>query len=203
MAVEVELYPNGAAYYLPAARTGQPVPMLTEFDPIIRFTVWRGPDPDPSLMPNLDTTGLRKTASGFVGGDRHGEPHDGRDAATRCPSRGERPHDDVLGAASYTVLEITRDRGVPIVLAAAILILLGLLPALYTSRRKVWVRAEPHAEGAMLKVGGFALQRKPQFEEEFAKLVDAVVRAPGGELATPPAGNANERKQTNEKVGSR
>jgi hypothetical protein len=31
----------------------------------------------------------------------------------------------------------------------------------------------------VLKVGGFALQRKPQFDEEFSKLVDAMARAAG------------------------
>jgi cytochrome c biogenesis protein len=77
----------------------------------------------------------------------------------------------------YSVLQVTRDVGVPIVLLAAILLLLGLLPALYTSRRKLWVRAEPVDGGTLLKVGGFALQRKAQFEEEFAKVVDAIVRA--------------------------
>ena len=41
------------------------------------------------------------------------------------------------------------------------------------SRRKVWVRAEPAGDGAVLKVGGFALQRKPQFEDEFARLLEA------------------------------
>ena len=82
----------------------------------------------------------------------------------------------------------------PIVLIAAILILLGLLPALYTSRRKVWVRAEPSDDGAVLKVGGFALQRKPQFEDEFAKLVDAMTKAAGG---------APEASPDKEKVGSR
>jgi cytochrome c biogenesis protein len=66
-----------------------------------------------------------------------------------------------------------------LVLLAAILVLLGLLPALYTSRRKVWVRAEPNGTGTVLKVGGFALQRKPQFDEEFSKLVDAMARAAG------------------------
>jgi cytochrome c biogenesis protein len=71
---------------------------------------------------------------------------------------------------------------VPIVLLAAILILVGLLPALYTSRRKVWVRAEPAGtgEGSVLKVGGFALQRRPQFEDEFAKLLDALTDEAGG-----------------------
>src|SRR5262249_19543599 len=82
----------------------------------------------------------------------------------------------------YSVLLITRDAGVPIVLLGAILILLGLLPALYTSRRKVWVRAEPSAEGTTLSVGGFALQRKTQFEEEFAKLVTDLEDAPRPEV---------------------
>ena len=78
-------------------------------------------------------------------------------------------------------LQVSRDRGVPLVLLAAILVLLGLLPALYTSRRKIWVRAEPNGNGTVLKVGGFALQRKPQFDEEFSKLVDAMARAAGGD----------------------
>jgi cytochrome c biogenesis protein ResB len=69
-----------------------------------------------------------------------------------------------------------------IVLAAAILLLMGLLPALYTSRRKVWVRAEPRHEGSVLKVGGFALQRKEQFETEFDALVDALDLSAGEEV---------------------
>ena len=75
---------------------------------------------------------------------------------------------------------------------AAILVLLGLLPALYTSRRKVWVRAESNGSGTVLKVGGFALQRKTQFEDEFAKLVDAMARAADG----PPV-------REKERVGTR
>ena len=47
--------------------------------------------------------------------------------------------------------------GEPLVLAAAILILAGLLPALYSSRRKVWVRADPDGDGAVLRVGGLAM----------------------------------------------
>jgi cytochrome c biogenesis protein len=79
----------------------------------------------------------------------------------------------------YSVFQVTRDAGVSVVLLAAILVLVGLLPALYTSRRKVWVRAEADGRGTVLKVGGFALQRKTQFEEEFAKLTAALVRESG------------------------
>jgi hypothetical protein len=34
----------------------------------------------------------------------------------------------------------------------------------------------------VVQIGGFALQRKTQFEEEFARLVQAVTEAAGGEV---------------------
>ncbi len=176
MAVEVELYPDGRAYYLQLT-TGRAVPMTTEFDPVIRFSVWRGPITDPSPA-TLDTTFMKKTASGIVGGGRTSSLENGRPVDPGAKAEGLSLSFVNLG--HYTVLQVSRDRGVPVVLAAAILILIGLLPALYTSRRKVWVRAEPKGTGAVLKVGGFALQRKPQFEEEFTKLVEALTRAAGG-----------------------
>ena len=76
----------------------------------------------------------------------------------------------------YSVLLISRDVGIPVVLAAAILVLVGLIPSLYVSRRKVWIRAEAAPGGALVKIGGFSLQRKDSFEEEF----DRIVRAIGG-----------------------
>src|SRR5262249_57100542 len=80
----------------------------------------------------------------------------------------------------YSTFQISHDATVPWVLAAAILIVLGLLPALHISRRKVWVRARPDGTGSILQVGGFALQRKDRFDEEFASLVDDVTAAAGG-----------------------
>jgi cytochrome c biogenesis protein len=71
----------------------------------------------------------------------------------------------------YTRLQISRDTTVPFVLGAAILILVGLIAAMYSSRRKVWVRADARDGGTVLQVGGFALQRKDRFEEAFPKLV--------------------------------
>ena len=76
------------------------------------------------------------------------------------------------GLRQYTVLQVSRDRGVKILAVAAVLILVGLLASLYTSRRRVWVRARPGGRGSVLEVGGFALQRQTQFEDEFARLVD-------------------------------
>jgi cytochrome c biogenesis protein ResB len=89
---------------------------------------------------------------------------------------------DVPEQRRNTTLQISHDATVPWVLAAAILIVLGLLPALYISRRKVWVRARPEGTGSSVQVGGFALQRKDRFDEEFASLVEAVTTAAGGAI---------------------
>jgi cytochrome c biogenesis protein ResB len=72
----------------------------------------------------------------------------------------------------------------------------GLIPALYVSRRKVWVRAEAAPGGALVKIGGFALQRKDSFENEF----DAIVRA----VAAPSsaAQPTSERPGPEERVGT-
>jgi cytochrome c biogenesis protein len=71
----------------------------------------------------------------------------------------------------YSVFQIASDPGTPVILAAAILILVGLIPALYSSRRRVWVRAHSDAGGARVEVAGQALQRKAAFEEEFKAFV--------------------------------
>ena len=50
------------------------------------------------------------------------------------------------------------------------------------SRRKLWVTAEADGAGTLLKVGGFALQRRSQFEEEFSRLVRELERVPEGRV---------------------
>ena len=195
LAVEVELYPDSRAFFDQLLNGATP-PMVTEFNPIIQFTVWRGPITDLSLNATDDafTRFMQKGPTSIVGGGQTASLSTGKLLTPGAPTEGLTLSFPDL--RQYTVLEVTRDRGVPIVLAAAILILIGLLPALYTSRRKVWVRAEANGTGTVLKVGGFALQRKPQFDEEFSKLVEAMTKAAGGGASPADTG---ER----EKVGSR
>jgi cytochrome c biogenesis protein len=76
----------------------------------------------------------------------------------------------------YSVFQVASDPGAPVALAAAVLTLVGLIPALYSSRRRVWVRAAPDAAGARLEVAGQALQRSAAFEEEFEALVRSLDR---------------------------
>lgn len=71
----------------------------------------------------------------------------------------------------YTVLTLARDPGVPIVGVAAGMILLGLIPSLYVTRRRVWLRATPAAEGGVrVELAGLALQGKMAFVDEFKEL---------------------------------
>jgi cytochrome c biogenesis protein len=76
----------------------------------------------------------------------------------------------------YSVFQVASDPGIPLVLAAAVLILVGLIPALYSSRRRVWVRVAPLGDAARLEVAGQALQRRGAFEEEFRALVSELDR---------------------------
>jgi len=91
----------------------------------------------------------------------------------------------------YTVLTLARDRGVPVVGAAAGLILLGLLPSLYVRRRRVWVRAEPAPGGTRVELAGLALQGRLAFTAEFERLAGEVRAALGAPLSparAPAAG---------------
>lgn len=57
-------------------------------------------------------------------------------------------------------------------LLGALLMLVGLVPALYAYRRRVWIRAEAGPDGGTLvTVAGRAFQRPQAFEDEFADLV--------------------------------
>jgi cytochrome c biogenesis protein len=76
----------------------------------------------------------------------------------------------------YSVVTLARDPGVPVVGAGAALVLLGLIPSLYVTRRRVWVQATPTPDGARVELAGLALQGKAAFEDELARLAAEVER---------------------------
>jgi cytochrome c biogenesis protein len=101
------------------------------------------------------------------------------------------------GLKQYSVLTLARDPGVPVVAVAAGLLLLGLVPSLYVTRRRVWVRAAPDgAGGTRVELAGLALQGKPAFEGELARLAAQVERGSGGRKPGPPEdrGTLNDAK---------
>jgi cytochrome c biogenesis protein len=76
----------------------------------------------------------------------------------------------------YSVVTLASDPGVPIVGLGAALILLGLIPSLYVTRRRVWVRATPTPGGSRVELAGLALQGKGAFAGELARLAGEVER---------------------------
>jgi len=186
MAVDLELWPDGRGFLFPG------MPMFDANAPLIRYRIWEGKLLDPSKA-SLDTRFMHVTHQGFMWMDSvvdldrgciAGGPASGQVTGAACPE-GVDPALTLSFTAlpHYSVLQVSKDVGVPIVLGAAILIVLGLLAALYTSRRKLWVRADADGEGSRLIFGGLALQRRAQFEGEFARAADAVVAAAGGPMA--------------------
>jgi cytochrome c biogenesis protein len=175
--LELELWPNLNAY-LEGLRTGDFPPAFEESAPFMFYTAWRGDlHADlPRTSASLDTADMRKWKRSLVG---RGQTVD---VATGDPVSPQAPGLSISfpELRQYTVLQVSRDRGVPLMLTAAILVLVGLLPALYGYRRKVWVRAEPDGAGSALEVAGFALQHRTRFEGEFALLVEEI--APSQEL---------------------
>jgi cytochrome c biogenesis protein len=198
VAIQFELYPDSVAY-LNGLLSGTPQPMTEANAPFMRYSVWKGKLTDPSLT-DLDTRFMRQTSSGGIGQGWTVDLANGcvasgdvssdlpaQVARTACPN-GEAPPPFTMSfpeLRQYTRLQISRDTTVPFVLGAAILILAGLIAAMYSSRRKVWVRAEARDAGSVLQVGGFALQRKDRFEEAFPKLVDDLAEAAARTPAEP------------------
>ncbi len=79
--------------------------------------------------------------------------------------------------AMWSGFQVSHAPGRGILLAAAVLILAGLVPSLYAYRRRVWVTAREAAGGTEVVVAGVALQRAATFTEEFAGLVAALRQA--------------------------
>jgi cytochrome c biogenesis protein len=151
---------------LPDARAALAgAPMLEAREPFLIFQAYRGD--------------LRLTAaqSVFRLDKRDLEPWEGGGIAVgetaRLPGGLELAFPELR---EYTQLQVKRDPGLGLILASAVALLVGLLPALYSSRRRLWVRAVAEGSRTRLQVGGFALQRRSAFEEEFRRLVGELVR---------------------------
>jgi cytochrome c biogenesis protein len=87
----------------------------------------------------------------------------------------------------YSVFTLARDPGVPVVAVGAALLLCGLIPSLYVTRRRVWVRATPTGPGTTrVELAGLALQGKPAFEAELARLAQQAERGTLGIVPDRP-----------------
>lgn len=138
--------------------------MLEARNPFLFFTAYRGDlrlDAAQNVF-TLDRSRLEKWEAGGIGLGETAELPGGLTITFR-------------ELREYTQFRVARDPGLLLVLFAAVLVLLGLVPALYSSRRRLWVRASADDGGTHLQVGGFALQRRAAFEEEFTALAQELV----------------------------
>jgi cytochrome c biogenesis protein len=99
----------------------------------------------------------------------------------------------VDGVRDWSVFAVKHDPGKGLVLAAAVLLLLGLVLSLTVRRRRIWVRAGSVENGrTLVEVGGVA--RTGDLPAEFAELADRLRdRLPP---ATPPPGGTESDDRT-------
>jgi cytochrome c biogenesis protein len=155
--LEFRLLPDPQAFVLGA-------PMLEARNPFLGFTAFRG-DLRLTAAQNvftLDKRGLQEWEEGGIGIGQRAELPDGLEIS--FPE-----------LRQYTQFRVARDPGTGVVLGAALLVLAGLIPALYSSRRKLWVRAVADGDETLVQLGGVALQRKAAFEDEFQAVARELV----------------------------
>lgn len=158
--VEVFLFPsapqNEAGELVP---TGRPQPEA----PAIVYQVWEGDLQLDSVqgVDELDTTRMRQVARG---GLRPGSSVEIADGVTL----GFPELDQWVG------FQVSRRPTVPLLLAGATVLLVGLLPALYAYRRRIWVEAAPDPRTGLTRitVAGHAYQRPQAFDDEFTRIVE-------------------------------
>ena len=94
---------------------------------------------------------------------------------------------------------------VPVLLLGALLLLLGLVPALYAYRRRLWVEVVEDGDGGTLvTVAGRTFQRADAFGREFDDLVDRIadvaVATPVAAVPRQTSGAADPPGSTSESV---
>jgi cytochrome c biogenesis protein len=128
--------------------------------PVLAYQSWTG-DLNLSATPNvgeLNTTQMTEGSFGFL---RPGQIFPIGGTATL----------EFVELRQWTNLQVSRRPQVPWLLLGAGLLLIGLLPALYAYRRRVWVGIAPSGEGrTIVTVAGRAFQRPHAFEDEFVRL---------------------------------
>lgn len=92
---------------------------------------------------------------------------------------------EFLRTQRWVTASVRYDPGQPIVLAGAILLLLGLVPSLLVRRRRVWFRCVPDPDGSRVEAGGLPRSDYPGFPGELAALVDAVPLTPAVPAPVP------------------
>ncbi len=84
---------------------------------------------------------------------------------------------ELVDVDQWSGFQVSRQPGRELLLAAGVLVLAGLIPSLYSYRRRLWITARAAAGGTEVVVAGVALQRRDAFDEDFPGIVADLRRA--------------------------
>ena len=166
--------------YAPQGEDGQPVITGAPWAdaPLLVFRSYTG-DLQLSAAQDVNTLNTELLSEGPRGGLRVGQVVElpGTDVSV-----------EFAELRHWTNFQVSRRPQVPWLLLGATLLLLGLVPALYAYRRRVWVGVERAVDGrTLVTVAGRAFQRPQAFEDEFAELADDLRAALDAPDLTPAA----------------
>lgn len=78
---------------------------------------------------------------------------------------------DSIESINYTVLQVNRDPGVPLVYAGFSMIMIGLIITFFTSHRRIWVRVMENKDNISISVAGKANKNPVGIERELDQLI--------------------------------
>ena len=180
-------------YFWPYAPNRDGKPQLTGAPwadaPLLAFEEYRGDlRPDVSQNVNkLDKTFLESKGAGAL-----------------RPGQGTELGDGVVVTfpewRRWVGFQVSRQPTIPFLLLGAGLVLLGLLPALYAYRRRLWAVAaiDPETSRTVVTVGGRAFQRSQAFTSEHTRLLDDLAHELDAEPVTAPATPTDAPPETEE-----
>jgi cytochrome c biogenesis protein len=150
--------------------------------PLLLFAQWRGDlqlGRTQQTINELDTSELERAGGGLLRPGQEVEMPDG--VVVRF-----------VDLDRWVGFQVSNRPQLPWLIVASVLLLGGLLPALYAYRRRLWVVAVRDRPGAptLVTVAGRAFQRPQAFEDEHDELTRRLADAIDAEPATPTAGPA-------------
>jgi cytochrome c biogenesis protein len=179
--LEVFLYP-----FAPDDEAGRPqlfLPMPWADAPVVLFRQWRGDlqlGATQQTVNQLDTSELTSAGGAYL---RPGQTVELEGVTVSFPE-----------LRRWVGFQVSSRPQLPWLLAGAMLLVLGLVTALYAYRRRLWVVVSPAADGrrTIVTVTGRAFQRPDAFEVERDEIITELREAFDAPSATTDAGHGPE-----------